>query len=143
MDLSIFPAINAGLNGLCSSLLVLGWWLARQGKKKAHIATMSTALFCSAIFLTSYLYYHHHAGATKFTEEGFVRVIYFFILGTHTPLAALIVPFIIAAVVAAVRGRLEMHRRLVRWVLPTWLYVSVTGVLIYMMLYQWFPPVAP
>jgi putative membrane protein len=96
---------------------------------------MVAALTCSALFLTCYLFYHYHAGSTKYTGEGVMRIIYFFILMTHIPLAMIMVPFILAAVYFAFTGKFKKHVKLVKWVWPVWMYVSVTGVMIYIMLY--------
>ena len=100
---------------------------------------MIAALVSSSLFLISYLYYHYHAGATRFAGTGAARLIYFIILTTHTILAAVIVPFVIVTATRALRGQFDRHRRVARWTLPMWLYVSVTGVIVYLMLYHWFP----
>ena len=108
--------------------------------KKAHGICMATALVVSAAFLTCYLIYHYSNLTTKFTHGGLPRLIYFIILFSHIPLAALSLPMIIMTVLPAMRKRFDKHRRIARWTYPVWLYVSVTGVLVYFMLYQWFPP---
>ncbi len=136
MDVSTLPSVNAALNASASLFLVLGYILIRQGKRNAHRAAMLSALACSALFLTSYLYYHYHAGSTRFPGTGTVRTVYLTILLTHTVLAAA-VPFLAGVTVyRAFRGRFAEHRAIARWTLPIWLYVSVTGVVIYWMLYR-------
>ncbi|MCH7666241.1 MAG: DUF420 domain-containing protein [Acidobacteria bacterium] len=136
MDISLLPSINAGLNATAAVFLVLGYVLIRRGKRNAHRAVMLTALACSVLFLTSYLTYHYHTGSTRFPGTGVVRTIYLSILLTHTVLAAT-VPFLAGVTVyRALRGRFDKHRAIARWTLPIWLYVSVTGVVIYWMLYR-------
>ncbi len=139
MTISSLPAVNASLNAVCTGLLVAGYIFIRSGNKRAHIACMALALVTSALFLTSYLIYHANAGSVKFTHEGFIRPVYYAILLSHILLAMVIVPLVLATVVPALRRRFEFHKKLARWTLPLWLYVSVTGVLIYAMLYHWFP----
>jgi putative membrane protein len=103
---------------------------------------MSVALITSALFLTCYLIYHFNVvGVTRFTHPGWPKAIYFFILLTHIPLAALTLPLVILTIIPALRARYDKHRRIAKWTMPIWLYVSVTGVLVYLMLYVWFPPV--
>lgn len=138
MDVHDLPALNALLN-TTATIFLLGGWIAIKvfQNQIVHRRMMLNALFVSALFLVSYLYYHYNAGAmTPFEHEGFLRYVYFFILFTHIPLATLMVPFIIAAVWLAWTKRYMKHVRLVKWVWPVWMYVSVTGVLIYLMLYQ-------
>ncbi len=136
MDLHSLPTVNACLNTLAAILLSLGWRAIKQGKKEVHRKFMIAALITSALFLTSYLTYHILSpGVTRYPNEGFIRVVYFFILGTHTPLAIAIVPFCIAAVYFAIKKDFSRHVKITKWLMPTWLYVSVTGVVIYLMLY--------
>ncbi len=136
MDWSLLPAVNASLNSLATVLLVLGYILIRQGRRDAHRAIMLAALACSTLFLISYLTYHAQVGSVRFQGTGAVRTVYFTILFTHTVLAAA-VPFLAARTLyLAFRDRLIEHRRLAKVTLPIWLYVSVTGVVIYVMLYQ-------
>jgi uncharacterized membrane protein YozB (DUF420 family) len=136
------PLLNAILNGTCGCLLILGFYFIKFKKNEtAHRKCMVGALIVSALFLTSYLTYHYLHGSTKFTGEGVVRIVYFTILISHTILAVVIVPLIGMTVFRAVRGEFERHRRIARITLPLWLYVSVTGVVVYLMLYQWFPGV--
>ncbi len=141
MNIDSLPALNASLNALATAFLVAGYVFIRKGMKKQHIACMSTAILVSIAFLTSYLIYHYSKDGlvTKFTHTGLPRTIYLFILITHIPLAALVPPLVIVTVIPALRARFDRHRRLARWTFPIWLYVSVTGVLVYLMLYRWFP----
>jgi putative membrane protein len=134
--LEALPAINASLNGLAAALLLAGFAFIRARRVAAHRACMLSALAVSALFLSSYLYYHAHAGATRFPGTGALRALYLGILITHTILAAATPPLAIATAYLALRGRIERHRRLARFTLPIWLYVSVTGVIVYGMLYH-------
>jgi len=130
------PGLNALLNGTAALLLVLGFYLVRTGRREAHRRAMTAAFACSILFLVSYLVYHAEVGSVRFRGAGAVRAVYLGILLTHTLLAGA-VPFLsVASIVLALRGRIETHRRLARVTLPVWLYVSVTGVVIYVMLYR-------
>jgi len=130
------PTVNAFLNGTAATLLVTGFVLIRSGKREAHRRVMTSAFACSILFLVSYLVYHAEVGSVRFQGTGTVRSVYLSILLTHTVLAAA-VPFLaVATIVLARRERFESHRRLARVTLPVWLYVSVTGVVIYLMLYR-------
>ncbi len=141
---SIFPPINASLNAVSAVLLVLGYIFIRSGKEKAHRASMVGALITSAIFLGCYLYYHYTTGHTTFPKEYPVaRIVYFVILIPHIILAVANLPLIIIAVIAAIQGKRERHRKVARFALPIWLFVSVTGVIVYFMIYQWFVPTGP
>ncbi len=141
MSPSDLPLLNACLNGLTTCLLVAGFVLIKQGKREAHRNVMVAALVTSALFLTSYLIYHlGFQLQTKFQAEGWIRSVYFLVLGSHVILAIVNLPMILATVFLAARGRFETHRRLARWTWPIWMYVSVTGVVVYLMLYVWFPP---
>lgn len=136
MDVSILPTVNACLNFTAFIFLTLGFVAIKKGDRKLHQQMMAGALIASSLFLMSYITYHMlHPGVTRYQKEGIARIIYFFILGTHTPLAALIVPFCIAAVYQAVKGNFEKHKKITRWLWPVWMYVSLTGVVIYLMLY--------
>ena len=137
MELSDLPALNAILNSTATVLLVAGLVFIKKGNKKAHIICMIGALAVSAAFLTSYLIYHYNHPTTKFTHDGLPKLIYFFILATHVPLAALNLPMIILTVVPALRRKFDRHKRIARWTYPVWLYVSVTGVQVYLMLYRY------
>jgi len=131
----LFPTINASLNLTAAIFLLLGYGAVRRKDIVRHRQYMVTALCASALFLVCYLTYHYLHGSTHYQHHGILRIIYFFILLTHTPLAALIVPFIIAAVFFALKGNFTAHVKITRWLWPTWMYVSVTGVIIYIMLY--------
>src|SRR5678816_2117966 len=140
--LSIFPHLNASLNALSAVFLVTGFYFIMRREISRHRASMLAASVSSGVFLISYI--SHHAlrtyyfglGPTKFTGEGLARPIYFTILTSHTILAAIIGPFVVATLYRALKGRFDDHRRLARLVYPVWLYVSVTGVIVYLMLYQ-------
>ena len=132
------PTINATLNGLAAIFLILGWRAIKLRDQRMHTKLMIAALVCSALFLCSYVTYHVMVpGVTHYRKEGILRGIYFFVLGTHTPLAMIIVPFCIMAVWHAAHKNFAKHIRINRWLMPVWLYVSVTGVLVYLMLYVW------
>ncbi len=138
IDVHDLPVVNAVLNGIATCFLVMGWIAIKRFNAQIwHRNMMIGALVTSALFLSCYLYYHYNAGAmTPFEKEGFIRIVYFTILITHIPLATLMVPFIFAALWYAWRKQYATHVRIVRYVWPVWMYVSVTGVLIYLMLYQ-------
>ena len=141
MNVNDLPSVNATLNGISTLLIVTGWFMIRTERKLAHAACMIAAIMTSAAFLACYLLYHFlRAGhVTYFTHPGWPKALYLFILGTHTPLAIVALPLIIFTFIPAIRRRFETHKRMARWTLPVWLYVSVTGVLVYFMLYVWFP----
>ncbi|MEM8960748.1 MAG: DUF420 domain-containing protein [Acidobacteriota bacterium] len=128
--------VNAGLNALAATCLVIGWFHVRARRFVAHRNWMIAAFACSVLFLCSYLYYHAQVGSVRFTGTGPVRTVYFTILISHTILAAVVPLLAIMTLWRAFRMRFESHRALARWTLPIWLYVSVTGVVIYVMLYQ-------
>jgi putative membrane protein len=138
-ELYELPALNATLNTAATVLLVSGWACIKSRKKGAHIAFMVLALLVSAVFLTSYVIYHLQAGSMKFRGEGVTRWIYFPLLISHVILAVVNVPLVLMTVIPAVRRRFDKHKRIARWALPVWLYVSVTGVLVYLMCYVWYP----
>lgn len=133
------PSLNAFLNALAALLLSLGFVYIRQGNRRAHGRCMIAAVCTSALFLASYLTYHALAGRTEFRQPAWFRPIYLVILLTHTVLAGVIVPLVLITLSRALRDRFELHRKIARWTLPLWLYVSVTGVLIYALLYRVFP----
>jgi uncharacterized membrane protein YozB (DUF420 family) len=135
---AIFPVINASLNGASTVLLIIGRWFIAQRRIAAHRATMITAVVTSTLFLISYLYYHYHVGSVRFQGTGWSRPVYFTILISHVVLAAAIVPLVIITLTRALRERFDRHRAIARWTFPLWLYVSITGVLVYFMLYHWF-----
>jgi putative membrane protein len=134
--LSWFPHINASLNALSGIFLIFGFIFIKLRKIHLHRACMLSAFTSSCLFLACYLFYHFFHGTTAFQGQGAVRIFYFILLGTHTILAALMAPFILVTLWRALKGKFEIHRRLARWVFPVWLYVSVTGVIVYLMLYQ-------
>jgi len=136
LDVHSLPALNATLNATAAVLLVTGYGLIRNRRFVAHRNVMTAALVCSVLFLTSYLIYHAQVGSVRFPGHGAPRTVYLAILLTHTILAAT-VPFLAGVtVVRAWRRRFPQHKRLARWTLPIWLYVSVTGVVVYWMLYK-------
>jgi uncharacterized membrane protein YozB (DUF420 family) len=134
-EVSDLPTVNATLNGVATVFLSLGWIFIRRGETARHRASMIGALVASALFLASYLVYHYHIGSRPFTGTGPIRVVYFTILITHVVLAAAIVPLVLMTVVRAFREQFARHAAIARWTLPLWLYVSVTGVIVYVMLY--------
>ncbi|MBL8177508.1 MAG: DUF420 domain-containing protein [Bryobacterales bacterium] len=136
MDVRDLPAVNAALNATAAVLLIAGYGLIRSGKREAHRKAMLAAFATSILFLVCYLVYHAQVGSVRFQKQGLIRTVYLGILSTHTVLAAA-VPFL--AVVTLRRGfaaKYDKHRKIARWTLPIWLYVSVTGVVIYWMLYR-------
>ncbi|MEI6377728.1 MAG: DUF420 domain-containing protein, partial [bacterium] len=120
-------------------LIITGWIMIKSERKRSHALCMLGAILTSALFLGCYLYYHYHVGHVLFTHTGWPRALYFLILFTHLPLALAVVPLIVLTVTPALQQRFDAHKRIARWTLPVWLYVSVTGVLVYLMLYIWFP----
>ncbi len=136
MSVSDLPLLNATLNAVATVLLVAGFLFIRRGRVTAHRFCMTAAFLVSTAFLISYLFYHARAGSVAFTGVGWVRPFYFSLLISHIVLAAAVPPLAIVTLWRALRGRIEAHRRLARWTLPIWLYVSVTGVMVYWMLYQ-------
>ena len=139
MDFSMFPSVNAGLNATSAVFLIAGYILIRTGRREAHRLCMLVSVSASTLFLISYLVYHYSAGATSFLGQGWIRPVYFAILGTHTLLAIVIVPLVAVTLVRALRGRYALHKQIARWTFPVWLYVSVTGVVIYWLLYHAYP----
>jgi uncharacterized membrane protein YozB (DUF420 family) len=146
MDLlQIFPHLNAALNALSGLFLISGFFFIMRTKVREHRFCMLSASIVSALFLVSYI--AHHAvrtyyfglGPTKFTGEGIIRPVYFTILTSHTILAALVAPFVVWTLIRALKGNFDGHRKLARLTFPVWLYVSVTGVIVYIMLYQLYP----
>lgn len=137
MELGDLPLLNASLNATAFTVLLLGRRFARRKRVKAHRAAMLTAVGLSAVFLCSYLVYHFSKDGivTRFPVGGWPKVLYYSVLFTHTPLAAALLPLIGVALFHALRGNVEKHRRVVKWTYPIWLYVSATGVLVYVMLY--------
>lgn len=136
MSVTDLPALNASLNALATVFLVTGWLLIRRKRRDAHRACMLAACAASAAFLASYLVYHYNVGSVPFQKRGLIRTVYLSILFTHIVLAAAIVPLVFLTLSRALSQRFDRHRRIARWTLPLWLYVSVTGVVIYVMLYR-------
>jgi uncharacterized membrane protein YozB (DUF420 family) len=136
MTLRDLPTLNALLNATATALLVAGWILVRRGRREAHRRAMLGALACSALFLVSYLVYHFQVGSVRFPGTGPVRTIYLSILLTHTVLAAALPVLVIVTLSRALAAKFARHRAIARWTLPIWLYVSVTGVVVYWMLYR-------
>ena len=135
---AVFPTINATLNGTSAVLLIAAHSMIKRGRVALHRALMLTAVGSSTLFLISYLYYHAHVGSVHFPGQGWWRKLYFSILISHTILAAAIVPLVIITLSRALRERFDQHRAIARWTYPLWVYVSVTGVVIYLMLYHLF-----
>ncbi len=141
MTISDLPPINASLNVLATVFLTLGYIFIKRKKQNAHRNCMIAAFITSTVFLACYLTYHFNVTAvTKFQGQGIARPIYFFILITHIILAVIIVPLVLITLSRGLKQRFEAHKRIARWTWPLWMYVSVTGVIVYMMLYVWFPP---
>ena len=137
--ISELPHLNAFLNTTSAILLIAGYRFIRQGRISAHRNCQVSAFITSVVFLSSYLTYHYYHGDTKFPGQGIVRPFYFTILITHIILAIVIVPLVLITLTRAARGDFVRHRRIARWTLPLWLYVSVTGVIVYLMLYHLYP----
>ena len=136
MSIADLPAVNATLNAIAGVLLVIGYTLIRRGRIEQHRRVMLAAFATSTLFLISYLVYHANAGSRPFGGRGAIRAVYFTILITHVVLAAAIVPMALITLSRALRARFDRHVRIARWTLPIWLYVSVTGVIVYLMLYR-------
>ena len=136
MTVGDLPAVNATLNATCAVLLAIGWVLIKRGRIRQHRAVMIAAVAVSALFLVSYLVYHAQVGSVRFTRTGTIRTVYFTILLTHTILAAAIVPMVLVTLSRGLTGKYDPHRRIARWTMPIWLYVSITGVVVYVMLYR-------
>jgi uncharacterized membrane protein YozB (DUF420 family) len=136
MTLSDLPALNATLNGICAVLLTIGWFLIRANRIEAHKRFMIAAFVVSTLFLTSYVIYHANIGSKPFPGTGAIRIVYFLILIPHVILAAAIVPLVLMTLRRGLKRDDERHRRIAKWTLPIWLFVSVTGVAVYVMLYR-------
>ena len=136
MSVSDLPALNATLNATSAVLLTIGWTLIRRGRADLHKKVMIAAFCTSVVFLISYLVYHAQVGSVRFTKEGPIRIVYFTILLTHTVLAAVIVPMVLMSLSRGLKRQDVRHRAIARWTMPLWLYVSVTGVIVYLMLYR-------
>jgi putative membrane protein len=140
MTTAELPGLYTLFNAAALVHIILGLVLIKKGQKQAHIASMVIALMFSAAFLGCYLYYHYTIGHVKYDGPSWTRPIYFTILFTHIPLAILTVPLIIMTVVPALRQRFDKHKRMAKWTVPVWLYVSVTGIIVYLMCYVWYGP---
>jgi uncharacterized membrane protein YozB (DUF420 family) len=136
VTVSDLPAVNASLNATCFVLLTIGYILIRRGRVAQHRAVMIAAFCTSVVFLTSYLIYHAQAGSKPFLGQGPIRIVYFTILITHVVLAAAIVPMVLMTLSRGLKRQDARHRALARWTLPIWMYVSITGVIVYVMLYR-------
>ena len=136
MEVTDLPALNACLNSISTILLGAGYYFIRRREIARHRMSMIAAFVCSCLFLTSYLIYHYHVGSIPFTGQGWIRPVYFTILITHIVLAATIPPLALITLYRAWRGQFDRHKRIARWTWPLWMYVSVTGGVIYVMLYQ-------
>jgi putative membrane protein len=143
LPLASLPAVNASLNAACTVFLLLGFAFIRNGKIRYHRFCMIVAFLCSTVFLCFYLWFHFHAGVIRFGGQGWIRSVYLTILITHTTLAVVIVPLILVTLSRALRERFDRHRAIARWTLPLWLYVSVTGVIVYWLLYIAYTPIWP
>jgi uncharacterized membrane protein YozB (DUF420 family) len=135
MSISDLPTLNAALNSISAYFLIRGYVFIRRGKKNKHRNRMLAALITSILFLCSYLVYHYNVGSRAFEGEGLIRIVYFTILISHTVLATLIVPLVLLTLILAFRGSFTKHKKIAKWTLPLWLYVSLTGVLVYLFLY--------
>ena len=140
MGITDLPLVNACLNATSTALLLIGYSFIKAGNRRLHRRFMLTALVTSSLFLISYLTYHYNVGSVRFTGAGWVRGVYFTILISHTILAVAVPPLAIVTLVRALRERFDRHRLIARWTLPIWLYVSFTGVIVYLMLYQLYSP---
>ena len=136
IPVSSLPSVNAALNSASALLLIAGYLFIRNKRVLAHKACMLAAFTTSSLFLLSYLVYHYNVGSVPFRGQGWIRTVYFAILISHTVLAVLIVPLVLITLTRALKGNFDRHRRIARWTFPLWLYVSVTGVIVYWMLYR-------
>lgn len=141
MEINDIPTINAVLNGVATILILTGFILIKTDKRTAHRAVMTSALVVSALFLVGYVYHKYAVQGvhTKFAGEGAIHTVYYVMLATHIVLAMAIVPLVLRTFSLAIKGEFERHKRWAKWTFPIWLYVSVTGVLVYFFLYQWYP----
>jgi len=140
IPIEILPHLNATLNTLSTIFILGGWYFIWREQKLAHAASMMAAIVTSTLFLGFYLYYHFTVGSVKFTHEGMMRYVYYAILLTHVVLAFAVPPLVVMTVIPALRARYDRHKKIAVWTLPIWLYVSVTGVIVYLFLYVWYPP---
>jgi uncharacterized membrane protein YozB (DUF420 family) len=140
MTVTELPGLYTIFNACALLHIILGLILIKKGQRTAHVASMVIALLFSTAFLGCYLYYHYHAGHVRFAGTGWTRPLYFTILFTHIPLAILSLPMIIMTVAPALRHRYSRHKSMAKWTVPVWLYVSVTGIIVYLMCYVWYGP---
>ena len=140
ISISDLPAINATFNLISTIFISMGWYFIRRGAWRRHMACMITAVASSTCFLAGYLIYHAQVGEKSSGYSGWIAAIYFPILASHVLLAFVTLPLVIITLVQVFRRRWDSHRRIARWTIPIWLYVSVSGVFVYLMLYKWFPP---
>jgi uncharacterized membrane protein YozB (DUF420 family) len=143
MTTPLLPTINAVLNATAAVLLVWGYWLIRHKRIQTHRKVMTAAFITSCLFLVCYILYHIQVGSVHFPGTGAIRTFYLCLLGTHTALAATVPVLAIVTLRRGLAGRYDRHRRIARWTLPIWIYVSVTGVVVYLMLYHMYPPATP
>ncbi len=141
IPLSALPKINASLNTACAGLLVLGLYFIKSGKVALHRLCMVSAFLCSSVFLGFYLFFHFHAGIIRFGGTGWIRPMYFTLLTTHTILAVVSLPLVIITLGYALSERFSSHRKIAHWTYPIWMYVSVTGVIVYYLLYVAYKPI--
>jgi uncharacterized membrane protein YozB (DUF420 family) len=134
--ISDLATLNAGLNATAAVLIGTGFYFIKRKNIKAHKTCMIAAMIVSAVFLTSYLIYHYNVGSVRFAKQGWIRNVYFPLLLTHTVLAAVVLPMVLRTAFLAVKGRFRNHIGIARWTFPIWMYVSVTGVIVYLMLYH-------
>ena len=138
VDVSFLPKLHAILNSLCALALITGYYFIKTGQQVKHRAAMLTAFVLSSLFLISYVTYHYFGKSTAFGGEGIIRTVYFFILITHIILAAVIVPLVLLTVYFAISGQFRKHNRIARWTFPVWLYVAITGVVVYLMISPYY-----
>ena len=136
MEVTDLPAVNATLNLIATVFLSLGYWSIRAGRVQRHRFCMLGACIASAAFLASYLVYHYHVGSVPYLKQGWIRTVYFSVLVSHIVLAVVIVPLVATTLLRALRGSFERHAAVARWTWPLWMYVSVTGTVVYLMLYH-------
>ena len=141
IPLSSLPAVDAVLNGVCTFFLLIGFAFVRAGKILYHKISMISAFLCSTTFLGFYLYFHFHAGIIRFGGQGWIRPVYFVLLTSHTILAITTLPLAIITLAYALSERFSSHRRIAHWTYPIWLYVSITGVIVYWLLYVAYKPI--
>ncbi len=141
IDVSPLPHLNAGLNATAATLLAFGFYQIKQGNRQLHKIIMMTAAAVSAVFLVSYLTYHYNAPIFLFNGVGPIKIFYYFVLITHVILASINAPMILWALWRALRGEFDKHKKIARWTAPVWFYVSVSGIVVYLMLYQFNPSI--